>query len=179
MKTKEQILEKIMRRDARVEKTYTDPHDLASYLATIEERLEKVEGEEKSFEKCMSPKGNEVCTDGRYTYHEWNEKFSERGCPYCRPYPPSTPTEGETKHRCSTKCRVDCKLRAPTPTPPECEHKHRGLYGECLKCTAKFDDSPTEVKDWEDEFTQNWVGLKITPLVSDEIKSFIRNLLNK
>jgi hypothetical protein len=48
-----------------------------------------------------------------------------------------------------------------------------------LKCTAKFDDSPTEVKDWEDEFTQNWVGLKITPLVSDEIKSFIRNLLNK
>ena len=127
--------------------------DIAHYLTTLEERLEKVEGEEKSFEKCMSPKGNEVCTDGRYTYHEWNEKFSKRGCPYCRPYPPSTPTE--------------------------CEHKHRGLYGECLKCTEKLDDSPTEVKDWEDEFTRNWIGLKITPLVSDEIKSFIRNLLNK
>jgi hypothetical protein len=159
---KEQILEKIMRRDARVEKTYTDPHDLASYLATIEERLEKVEGK---------------------------------------------------------KCRdLECCCESHT-TPTECEHKHRGLYGECLKCTEKLDDSPTEeheevqtpkrklnlipnpkdappekdckyetggvkfyhseVKEWEKEFTQNWIGLKITPLVSDEIKSFIRNLLNK
>ena len=147
---KELILEKITKewKDSDV-----SPSRLASYLATLEERLEKKSCCCLSYEKGICP-----CLCGCHT---------------------PTPTEGETKHRCSTKCRVDCKLRAPTPTPPECEHKHRGLYGECLKCTAKFDDSPTEVKDWEDEFTQNWVGLKITPLVSDEIKSFIRNLLNK
>jgi hypothetical protein len=123
---KEQILEKIMRRDARVEKTYTDPHDLASYLATIEERLEKVEGKTPKFIKR---------TDGL--------------------------TEIEYY-----------------PTPTECEHKHRGLYGECLKCTEKLDDSPTEVKDWEVRFDEHMNAHKAFDLYHLETaKSFIRNLL--
>jgi len=75
MKTKEQILEKIMRRDARVEKTYTDPHDLASYLATIEERLEKVEGVPTFCATCKAYKGLQPTPT---EVKDWEVDFDER-----------------------------------------------------------------------------------------------------
>lgn len=33
-------------------------------------------------EECIVKNGNELCTNGTDTYHEWNMKFAE-GCPYC------------------------------------------------------------------------------------------------
>jgi hypothetical protein len=167
--TKEQILEKIQIPDGRCitygGKTYSsteiDPNSLASYLATLEERLEKVEGK---------------------------------------------------------KCRdLECCCESHT-TPTECEHKHRGLYGECLKCTEKLDDSPTEeheevqtpkrklnlipnpkdappekdckyetggvkfyhseVKDWEIRFDEHMDAHKaFDPHQREIAKDFIRNLL--
>ena len=155
--TKEQILEKITKewKDSDV-----SPSRLASYLATIEERLE----DNKTHIHCK------VCDWSRRAADKIEDQLT-------------TPTEGETKHRCSTKCRVDCKLRAPTPTPTECEHKHRGLYGECLKCTEKLDDSPTEVKDWEVRFEEEFGQYRYESVPKDmdvpveKVKSFIRNLL--
>jgi hypothetical protein len=58
-----------------------------------------------------------------------------------------------------------------------------------LKCTEKLDDSPTEVKDWEDEFLGLYESLgdydveNLSRTIEDtdvrKIKSFIRKLLNK
>jgi hypothetical protein len=169
--TKEQIYEKITVITTGpncIADMKVDAEKLASYLATIEERL-------KDFDN----------------YRNVLSKYCGCGC--------------------------------HTPTPTECEHKHRGLYGECLKCTAKFDDSPTEVKDakpetgavrnlrshdeyeyydgtkwnletsWEKEFDEKFNtdyydicladnGKDERPFrdgtkVTEEIKSFIRNLI--
>ena len=111
--TKEQILEKIEVPpvgDGAFKTTaiFPDVERLTSYLATIEERLEKLENEDN--------------------------------CDICGIFTP-TQTEGETKHRCSTKCRVDCKLRAPTPTPTDKQ--------DCgtLSNSGGITNTPTEVKD--------------------------------
>jgi hypothetical protein len=32
---------------------------------------------------CFNPKGNELCTDGKHTYHQWNTKHSS-ACYHCK-----------------------------------------------------------------------------------------------
>lgn len=36
----------------------------------------------QTIEKCKVEKGNEICTDGIYSYHEWNIRFGP-GCNFC------------------------------------------------------------------------------------------------
>jgi hypothetical protein len=154
--TKEQILEKIEvppfdNGDFKTTASFPDAERLASYLATIEERLERVEG-----------KGEVV--------------FSGFTCGRCKG------TGKEETFSTSPWCVVCAgqgrQFYQTIPTPTECEHKHRGLYGECLKCTEKLDDSPTEVKDWEVRFDEHMNAHKAFDLYHLETaKSFIRNLL--
>jgi hypothetical protein len=177
--TKEQIYEKITVITTGpncIADMKVDAEKLASYLATIEERLEKVEGGRP----VKNPYYFGLADKARL---EADKAFNPDGSP-------------------------------KDITPTECEHKHRGLYGECLKCTEKLDDSPTEVKveqyqcksiyenglilnctcgkcnltevkDWEKEFDERFVvksnaGTNLLRYTdADVIKHFIRNLLNK
>lgn len=47
-------------------------------------------------ENCPDPRGNEICTNRRDTYHEWNVKYSG-GCPFCR--------EGLKEYEDKCKCK--------------------------------------------------------------------------
>ena len=71
----------------------------------------------------------------------------------------------------------------------ECEHKHRGLYGECLKCTEKLDDP---IEGWEKKILEvkrkllkslsrhnKWTYEDIETDIDEEVESFIKDLIEK
>jgi hypothetical protein len=164
-------------------------NEIISYLATLEERLEKVEGVgRKSFcgtclegndgvYRCIVP----GCPNKTPPEKRGNSNLRDNadGTCNCRPFMGGCFFTDGFDGRCACKCH--------TPTSPECEHKHRGLYGECLKCTEKLDDSPTEVKDWERiamnivyQLADEWnVPVSVRQATNDKCIDFIRNLLNK
>jgi hypothetical protein len=129
--------------------------DIAHYLTTLEERLEKVEGVgRKSFcGTCLE--GN----DGVY-------RCIVPGCPN------KNPTERRGNSNLRTIADGTCNCR---PFMGGCFFTD-GFDGRCdCKCHTP---TPTEVKDWEREFDlrkKNWqTDFKFW---ESDIKSFIRNLL--
>ena len=145
--TKEQIGEKLIETFNNRQVKF-----LASYLATIEERLEKVEGKTPKFIKR---------TDG-LTEIEY--------------YP--TPTEVKEEGVCGGEM-VRCK---------ECDTVYcNGCWKQCFQCHPIMTVPKDDNKKWEIEFDKRFVltsydGLDFLPCLHGtpaEIKSFIRNLLNK
>ena len=109
--TKEQILENITKewKDSDV-----SPSRLASYLATIEERLEKIE---------CSKELKTIIDNIHIQKHKPVQGAPEEN------EEPLTPEQQEV---------YDSLLCGPSRALP-CEHKHRGLYGECLgSSTASY-----------------------------------------
>jgi hypothetical protein len=152
MKTKEQILEKIMRRDARVEKTYTDPHDLASYLATIEERLEKIEGGRP----VKNPYYFGLADKARL---KADKAFNPDGSPK-----DPTPTDEEKLQKWGLARNNG---NASMPTPTEVKDWEEGLQ-EVL-----FQYGVAAHKNDEETYLYSFTGV----LDMNKIKSFIRKLL--
>jgi hypothetical protein len=150
MKTKEQILEKIVTQDM-VGRDVLSLEYLASYLATIEERLEKVEGNEEPGEKWY-------CTSGCGCEYGENNTLHEGGCVWVIP-------------------EFERQLKDPTPTDKQ----------DCgtLSNSGGITNTPTEVKDWEIRFEEEFGQYRYESVPKDmdvpveKVKSFIRKLLNK
>lgn len=63
-------------------------------------RIMKKPSEEKT--RCSDPRGNEICTDGRTTYHNWNVTYGSR-CEFCKQTNPDYENEYCECERC-TNC---------------------------------------------------------------------------